>query len=134
MKILWVRILIAGIVLELLYGLYLVFILGAAEMAFMVQGIISAFVFMMIGGLWLASEAKAHRIGQAALVGVAAVLFYTILTIPGVITGELEITPPFLVNHAAKILGATAGGLVSTLLTPKKNPEPASIHEGEGGN
>ena len=82
MKILWWRILIAAIVLELLYGVFLVFVLGAAEQAFTTLGIVSVFLFMALGGFWVGSRATSRPILQGGLVGVVAVLFYTVLTTP----------------------------------------------------
>lgn len=116
MKILWGRILLAAIVLELLYGVFLVFVLGSAEQAYATLGIASVFVFMAIGGLWVGWKATSLPVVQGGLVGVAAVLFYTALTTPAVLSGELAITAPFLLNHLAKVLGGLFGGLLGNVL------------------
>lgn len=116
MKILWWRILLAAIVLELLYGAFLYLVLGMAEQAYTLLGITSVFLFMTIGGFWVGSKATAHRVLQGGLVGLAAVLFYTALTIPAVLSGELAITGPFLLNHLAKVVGGAFGGALSNVL------------------
>jgi putative membrane protein (TIGR04086 family) len=121
MKILWWRILIAAIVLELLYGVFLVFILGAAEEAFTTLGIASVFVFMAIGGFWVGSRAPSRPVLQGGLVGVVAVLFYTALTTPAVLSGELLVTGPFLLNHLSKVLGGAFGGLLAKSLPAARN-------------
>jgi putative membrane protein (TIGR04086 family) len=120
MKILWWRILIAAIVLELLYGVFLVFVLGAAEQAFTAFGVASVFVFMAIGGFWLGSRATSHPVLQGGLVGVVAVVFYTALTTPAVLSGELAVTGPFLLNHLAKVLGGTFGGLLASIMSASR--------------
>ena len=121
MKILWGRILITGLVLEVLYGLFLVFVLGAAEQAYRPIGLSSGFVVMAIGGFFVGRTATWRPVLQGGLVGVAAVLFYTALTTPGVIGGQLVVTGVFVLNHLLKILGATAGGWVAaTLPAPKE--------------
>jgi hypothetical protein len=116
MKILWWRILIAAIVLEILYGLFLVFVLGAAEQAYTTFGIASVFVFMAIGGLWVGSKATSRPVLQGGVIGVVAVLFYTVLTAPAVLSGELAVTGPFLLNHLAKVLGGACGGFLARIL------------------
>lgn len=113
MKILWWRILIAALVLELLYGAFLVFILGAAEEAFTTLGIASVFVFMAIGGFWVGSRTTSGPVLQGSLVGLVALLFYTALTTPAVLSGELAVTGPLLLNHLAKVVGGAFGGLVA---------------------
>jgi hypothetical protein len=121
-KILWGRILIAAVGLEVLYGLLLVFLLGDAEIAYTAAGIATVFVFMMFGGLGVGRKAASRPVLQATLVGVIAVLFYTVLTVPAVVSGELLITVPLLLNHAAKILGAGFGGWLATVMRARKQP------------
>ena len=120
MKILWWRILIAAIALEFLYGVFLVFVLGAAEQAFTTLGIVSVFLFMALGGFWVGSRATSRPILQGGLVGVVAVLFYTVLTTPGVLSGELAVTGPFLLNHLAKLLGGSFGGLLAGVMSASR--------------
>lgn len=126
MKILWGRILIAAFVLEVLYGLLLYAVLGGPEVAFMALGIGVVFVFMLLGGLWVARKAVWKPVLQGALVGIAAVIIYSVLTTPAMIAGELAVTGPLLLNHLAKIAGGTVGGLLAaTVLAPGKRPQPS---------
>lgn len=123
-RFLWWRIILAAVVLEVLYGLCLVFVLGSAEIAYTALGIAAVFVFMAIGGFWIASRAAWRPVLQAGLVGVVAVLFYTALTIAAVLSGELPITGAFLLNHLAKVLGAITGGMLAVTLIRRKALRP----------
>jgi hypothetical protein len=127
MKILWGRILIAAVVLELLYGLFLIFILGSADYAYTPLGMATVFVFMMIGGAWIGLKAASRRVFHGGLVGLVAVLFYTVLTSPAVFSGELVVTGPFLLNHVAKILGGISGGLLSATVLNAKTRRRADV-------
>lgn len=66
-KVIWWRIVIAAFVLEMLYGLFLVFLLGAAEEAYTARGIACVFAFMMIGGLWIGWKAAWRPMLHAAM-------------------------------------------------------------------
>lgn len=123
MNIQWLRILITAVALELLYGFYLIGLLDSAEQAYTILGIASVFAFMMLGGFWIGMKARSHPVLQAGLVGLAAVLFYTVLTIPVMLGGELPVTVPFLLNHLAKVLGGVCGGLLSTAYSATRKVE-----------
>lgn len=131
MKILWWRILTAAIVLELLYGVFLVFVLGAAEQAFTILGIASVFIFMATGGVWVGSKSPSRPVLQGGLVGVVAVLFYTILTTPAALSGELAVTGPFLLNHLAKVLGGIVGGLLANIMPARKRAARQELASGD---
>ena len=99
----------------LIYSLF-----GSPDVAFQPLGMAIVFVLMLLGGLWIGRKAVSRPVRKGALVGVAAALLYTVLTIPVMMSGELAVTAPLLLNHAAKILGAAAGGaLAATVLAPK---------------
>ena len=122
MKIMWWRIVIVAVVLELLYGVFLYQVLGDAQLAFAPVGLISVFVFMLIGGTLIAWMAESRRLLQATLVGVTAIVFYTLLTIPVMLSGELPITGALLLNHLLKIAGAASGGPVGAALARRTRP------------
>jgi len=119
MKIIWWRILVVAVVLELLYGGFLYQVIGDTQQAFAPVGLISVFIFMLLGGALIGWMAPSRKLLQATLVGVTAVVFYTLLTIPVVVSGELQITGPLLLNHLLKIIGAAAGGLLASSMGQK---------------
>lgn len=120
MKALWWRILLAAFALEIVYAVLIYSIFGSPDVAFQPLGMAIVFVLMLLGGLWIGRQAGSRPVWKGALVGVAAALLYTVLTIPVMMSGELPVTAALLLNHAAKILGAAAGGaLAATVLAPK---------------
>jgi len=112
----WWRIIIAAVVLEFLYAGFLYQVLGDAQLAFAPVGLISVGVFMLLGGALIAWTAPSRKLLQGTLVGVVAVVFYTLLTIPVMLSGELQITGPLLLNHLLKLVGAAIGSLIGTAL------------------
>ena len=120
MKALWWRILLAAFALEVVYAVLIYSLFGSPDVAFEPLGMAIVFVLMLLGGLWIGRKAVSRPVRNGALVGVAAALLYTVLTIPVMMSGELPVTAALLLNHAAKILGAAAGGaLAATVLAPK---------------
>jgi hypothetical protein len=132
MKLLWVRIIVAGIVCEILYALYLQFVLGDLSQAYAVTGMLGVVVAMMLGGLWVGRSAASRPVIQGALVGVAAVVFYMTLVIVFFLVGPepddaaQQAGSPglFALNHALKIVGGAAGGYLGGVLL--KRPDTAS--------
>jgi hypothetical protein len=86
-KILWWRILLAGIAAELLYIVYLVAMLGDIQRAYSVAGFAGVFGLMLIGGLWIGRSAGSKSTPQGGLVGVAGILFYTALGLTSALIG-----------------------------------------------
>lgn len=130
MKILWWRIVAAGVVLELLYGVFIFAILGSNAAAYTSVGLAAVFLMMMIGGVWVGRSAGSMPVAQGALVGVAAVSFYLTLLgvffLLGAATDEAaatEETPMglWLLNHALKILGGAVGGYIGGSMLTKRH-------------
>jgi hypothetical protein len=109
----WKRILIAGFATEILYGVYIFLILGSAQEAYAFAGLLGAFGFFVVGGIWGAWKADSNRAPQGALVAVVAVVFYTLLTVPAIIGGSYVFTGMVLLNHVLKIAGGAAGGFLA---------------------
>ena len=117
MKINWGRVLNAGLVGEIL--LILVFGIFAskygnrsqAAIIFVVSG---SFVFMLVGALWVARKIESRFILHGVMVGVIAVLYYVIRTLPEVLSGQY---PDYfriaLIGHTPKILGGLVGGFLA---------------------
>jgi len=113
MKILWSRILVASLTIEIVVLLVLNFVVLPLYEPHANTVTFVLFASMLVGGLWVARKAESRFILQGALVGVAAIVIYSVMTIPFVLSGELVFDMRFFVNHIAKILGGAAGGLVA---------------------
>ena len=114
MKILWGRVLVAGLLVELLL---LVALNGVSRPLYGSEGdspvvFVGGFFFTLIGGLWVGRKAPSHFVLHGTLVGMAAVALYTALTLQLTLTGQLEIDLRFFAAHIAKILGGSLGGFM----------------------
>ena len=116
MRLMWWRIIAVAIAAELLYGAFLYQVLGDAQQAFAPIGMFSVGVFMLIGGAVIAWIARSRELLQGTLVGVVAIVFYTLLTIPVMLSGELQITGLLILNHVVKLIGAALGALLGSVL------------------
>jgi hypothetical protein len=128
MKLLWGRIIVAGVLCEILYFLYLQFILGDLLAAYEVSGLIGVAFCLMLGGIWVGSGALWRPALQGGLVGAAAIVFFFLLNLAFVVLAPefmAEADPPevgvslFLLNHGLKIVGGTVGGYIGAMLTGK---------------
>lgn len=125
---LWVRIVLAGILCEVLYGLYLQFVLGDLLQAYALSGMLGVVVLMALGGIWVGFSASSKPALNGGLVGIAAIVFYFLLLGAFTLLGpEVEATeatefqPGLLVlNHALKIVGGLAGGFIGGALRSSK--------------
>lgn len=123
MQLRWWRILLAGVLAEILYALFLQFVVGDMMQAFAPVGMAGALVCMLLGGLWVARSAPSRPVLHGALVGVAAVAFYFLLVAlalqfaPEAAAPPNDATPgltsaPALLNHALKLVGGALGGFL----------------------
>lgn len=135
MKLLWGRIIVAGILCEILYALYLQYVLGDLNEAYALTGMLGVLACMMLGGLWVGRSAASRPVIQGALVGVAAIVFYMTLIIVFVLFGPDEdqaaqqagFDPAlFLLNHGLKIVGGAVGGFLGGVLLKRPNSASAS--------
>jgi hypothetical protein len=113
MRSLWGRILIAGFLSEVL----LLVILNGVRQLYGPQGdsvvvFTGGFALPLVAALWVCRKASSRFVLHGALVGVAAVLFYTALTLRLNLNGQLPLSAGLFAAHFVKILGGAAGGFV----------------------
>ena len=117
MKICWGRILNAGLVLEILFiGLYQIFAAfhGNADQANYIFVVVGSFVLMLVGALWVARKIESHFILHGLLVGVVAVVYYVIRTLPDALSGQYaDYLQWFIIGHPPKLLGGIVGGYIA---------------------
>ena len=114
MKIHWGRILIAALVAEALL-IVLANIsrrLSVSESISSIIGYLSFIVFMFLAALWVTRKAESRFILHGTLVGLAAIVFYVILTFYATLQGQVPINVEYFLAHTIKILGGAAGGFV----------------------
>ncbi len=113
MKIHWGRIVIAGFLAEIL--LIAVFLIVSQPLTSLVGatiGLGGGFVFMLLAALWAAQKIESRFVLHGILVGIAAIVFYTV---GDVLRGQLHLAGHsvfFYLSHVTKILGGAAGGFI----------------------
>lgn len=116
MKIAWGRIVNAGLVAEILLLLIYQIVVsrygrGTASTVIVVVG---SFVFMLAGALWVGRKIESRFILHGFLVGVVAVAYYVIRSLPDVLSGQYQnywLTA--LWGHTPKLLGGIVGGYLA---------------------
>ena len=123
MKINWGRVLNAGLIAEIL--LLLIYQLtvqrfgrGTASSVVVIGG---CFVFMLVGALWVGRKIESRFVLHGFLVGVVAVVYYVIRSLPNVISGEYPMNywEAAVVGHTPKLLGGIVGGFIAGKMKPK---------------
>lgn len=117
MTIHWGRILNAGLVAEILLLMIYQAVAwrygnrGRAAMTIIIAG---SFVFMAVGAMWVARKIESRFILHGFLVGVVAVLYYVIRSLPDLLGGRYpDYVQLALVGHTPKILGGLVGGFLA---------------------
>ena len=114
MKIHWGRVVIAGLLAEaLLIPVFLIVSQPLASPAGAAVGLGGGFVFMLLAALWAAQKIESRFVLHGILVGISAVVFYTI---GNIVRGQLHFAGHsvfFYLAHIAKILGGAAGGFLA---------------------
>jgi hypothetical protein len=117
MKIHWGRILNAGLVIEILFiGLYQIFtaLYTKADLVNYAFVVIGSFVFMLLGALWVGRKIESHFVLHGLLVGVVAVVYYVIRSLPDALSGQYQnYLLWFFVGHTPKLLGGIVGGFIA---------------------
>jgi hypothetical protein len=117
MTIHWGRILNAGLVAEiLLLGIYqlVAWRYGNRGLAAMTVIIAGSFLFMAVGAIWVARKIESRFILHGFLVGIVAVLYYVIRSLPDLLGGRYpDYVQLALVGHTPKILGGLVGGFLA---------------------
>ena len=117
MKINWGRVLNAGLIAEILLLLVYEFVVqlygrGTASNVAVIGG---CFLFMLVGALWVGRKIESRFILHGFLVGVVAVAYYVIRSLPGAVSGEYPMNYwlAALYGHAPKLLGGIVGGYLA---------------------
>jgi hypothetical protein len=117
MKINWGRVVNAGLVAEiLLLFVYQIVVWrfgrGTASTVVVVGG---CFVFMLLGALWVARKIESRFILHGFLVGVVAVAYYVVRSLPDVLRGQYPSNYwlAALYGHTPKLLGGIVGGWIA---------------------
>lgn len=111
-NILWWRILLTGLSMELIYGIYIGFIRWYEPN--LSANSFTLGILMLIGGYWAGRKANKTHILQGALVGLTGVLFYIIVVL--MIQPDASQMPSILhvfIENLAKILGGALGGYIA---------------------
>ncbi len=112
----WKRIALAGIAAELLYAVYIYYIAPSTQVAYQPVGFATVFALFVLGGLWAGSGIRdASRLFAGALVGVVGTVFYYVLQIPDILTGEQAFPAIAFFNHGLKLVGGALGAALGGL-------------------
>ena len=122
MNINWGRVVNAGLVAEIL--LLLVFQIfvqaygrGIAARVIVIGG---SFLFLLVGALWMGRKIESRFILHGFLVGVVAIVYYVIMSLPDVLSGEYSnYWVIALWGHTPKLLGGIVGGYIAGRLKTK---------------
>ena len=117
MKINWGRVLNAGLIAEILLLLIYQLIVqqfGSGTASNLVV-IVGCFVFMLVGALWVGRKIESRFVLHGFLVGVVAVVYYVIRSLPDVISGEYPMNywEAAVGGHTPKLLGGIVGGFIA---------------------
>jgi putative membrane protein (TIGR04086 family) len=123
MKIHWGRVLNAGLIAEILLLLIyqlIVQLFGRGTTSGLVV-IVGCFVFMLVGALWVGRKIKSRFILHGFLVGVVAVVYYVIRSLPDAISGQYPMNywEAAFWGHTPKLLGGIVGGYIAGKLKTK---------------
>ena len=120
---------VAGFLLEILYGFYVLRVLGGSAEAYSVAGQSGVVVFMMIGGFWVGRKAQWRPAVQGGLVGLIANLLYLAVVLievnfidgSGGVGPDEEIPVAFqFLNFVLKIIGGAVGGFIGSTAYPRR--------------
>jgi len=115
-KILWVRIILTGLAMEITYGIYISFIRWYEPN--LLSSFLALGVLMLLGGFWVGRKATSNKILQGSLVGVVGVLFYLIVSFALMDSEKFSTGLQFWIEHLAKIGGGATGGFLASRKKP----------------
>jgi putative membrane protein (TIGR04086 family) len=113
-NIMWRRIILTGLAMEFIYGIYIALIRWYEPNLLANSCTLGG--LMLIGGYWVGRKANTKHIIQGALVGLIGVLFYIIIVL--IIQPDESQMPSDLhvfLENLAKILGGALGGYLGLI-------------------
>jgi hypothetical protein len=117
MKINWGRIVNAGLVAEILLLLIYQFVVQLYGRGLIASFVVIAgcFVFMLVGALWVGRRIESYFILHGFLVGIVAVIYYVVRTLPDALSGQYPMNywSAALGGHTPKLLGGIVGGYLA---------------------
>jgi putative membrane protein (TIGR04086 family) len=117
MKISWGRVVNAGLVAEILLLLVFQFFVQAYGSGIAARVIVigGSFLFILVGALWMGRKIESRFILHGFLVGVVAIVYYVIRSLPGALNGEYpgNYWLAALFGHTPKLLGGIVGGYIA---------------------
>jgi putative membrane protein (TIGR04086 family) len=123
MKINWGRVINAGLIAEILLFLPYEFALQIYGRGLVTTLIVrvGCFIFMLIGALWVGRKIESRFVLHGFLVGVVAIAYYVIQSLPSVYSGEYPVNywSAALYGHTPKLLGGLVGGYIAVKLKKK---------------
>ena len=122
MKISWGRVVNAGLVAEILLLLVFQFFVQAYGSGIAARVIVigGSFLFLLVGALWMGRKIESRFILHGFLVGVVAIVYYVIMSLPDVLSGEYSnYWVIALWGHTPKLLGGIVGGYIAGRLKTK---------------
>ena len=124
MKIPLKRILIIGFAFEILFlAALIVVVQGMLKYSLTDVELTSAlFIGVLLCGLWVGRSVPSNQILHGALVGLATVLAYLVISISAELAGMIEINYDFyyFLDHLVKVLGGALGGLIALNLSKRQ--------------
>jgi len=131
MKINWVRVMLAGLVSEMLFMLvYQIYIWRfGTNQATIYYVAIGAVIVLLLGALWAGRKIESRFILHGFLVGVFAIIYYVIVSFPNVLNGTFPMNywMAALIGHPPKLVGGLLGGYIAGRIAKAKSisaPEP----------
>ena len=122
MNINWGRVVNAGLVAEILLLLVFQFFVQAYGRGIAARVIVigGSFLFLLVGALWMGRKIESRFILHGFLVGVVAIVYYVIMSLPDVLSGEYSnYWVIALWGHTPKLLGGIVGGYIAGRLKTK---------------
>ena len=123
MKINWGRVVNAGLVAEILLLLIYQFVVQAYSSVIATRVIVigGSFLFMLVGALWMGRKIESRFILHGFLVGVVAIVYYVISSLPNALNGEYSgnYWLAALFGHTPKLLGGIVGGYLAGRMKKK---------------
>ncbi len=107
----WLRILLTGLAMELVYGMYISFVRWYEPT--MLTSVAALGLLMAIGGYLVGRKAKSNHVAQGALVGLTGVVFYVVVLNTIAQAEAVVFGLQYWLEHCAKVSGGAIGGYIA---------------------